>query len=239
MRAAVSSAAQMRACSAAAADASESRSSSDCEPSRRSSDVAGLGGHRQHPLERRGVAALELREQLQPGLDVLQPARVGLEPVDEPAQLDRRVLQPGSGVAQLGGNGRHSRLVLRGGGHRLARPGGERLRALALGRAEQLGGRGCGRGQLVEVAKTRALGPKRLGLAGLHGGRIGPRHQVLQVEPVAGGIGRLRPGSGQSRIGGTALAPRASHRLGVTAGVGVEQLELARRLGEPPGLVLG
>ena len=52
------------------------------------------GGARRldHLAERRGVAALELGEGLEPGLDVLEPSRVGLEPGQVAAELGGRVL---------------------------------------------------------------------------------------------------------------------------------------------------
>jgi len=62
---------------------------------------------------------------------------------------------------------------------------------------------------------------------------------ALTVEPVAGGVGRLRPGRLERRLGRPARPPRGGHGLGVASRVGVEQLELAGRLAQPPGLVLG
>ena len=147
---------------------------------------AGVGRHRQHPVERRGVAALELGERLEPRLDVLEPAGVGLDALDVAAQLDGRILKPGRGVAQLGRGRGQPLLVFAGRCDDLGRPRRQRLRALALGRAQQVGGCRGRRDQVVEVAQAHALGAQRVGLARLDGGGIGPLDEILQVEPVAG-----------------------------------------------------
>ena len=122
---------------------------------------------------------------------MLEPGRVGLEPGQVAAKLGGRVLDAerdlveGRGdVGQLGRERGDARDLL--GGAR-----GELAGALAVGGAQELGGRTRGRRQLVEVAQPLALGPQRVGLAGGGCELVDPRDEILEVEPAPGGVGGL------------------------------------------------
>ena len=119
-----------------------------------------------HLGERRGIPAFELGERLETGLDVLEPGRVGLETCQVPAELGGRVLDADRDVVerrrdagQLGRERRDAGDLLGGARRELAG-------ALAVGGAQELGGRTRGRCELVEMPQPLALGPERVGLPG-------------------------------------------------------------------------
>ena len=146
-------------------------------------------------------------------------------------------------VAQLGGDRGHARLVRRRRAprpRRPARPAPARPSPSAGLSSSAAAGRG--RRQLVQVPQPRALGAQR---ARARPAR--PRAASARATRSSRSSRRRAASAACDRAASSAAAPRRAARatpsaiaasLRLAAGVAVEQLELARRLGEPPGLVL-
>ena len=119
---------------------------------------------------------------------------------------------------------------------------GELAGALAVGRAQELGGRTRRCRELVEVPQPLALGPQRVGLARLDGASWSTRATRSSRSSRRRAASAASPRA-DSSAASAARSPRHAPAISAAscagAGVRVEQLELPRRAREPAGLVLG
>src|SRR3954471_10169736 len=151
-------------------------------------------GMHQHGLDRAAVLPLRAFVLLEPRLDLLDPARLGLEPAGIPAQLGAEVL----GLEPHGAQSFDQRVELGvGARHGVGQPLGfpDRRRdpaGLASFGCDRLGARSRSRAQPVDLAQPTALDRKRLGL--LDGRGEGVDLVELEREQVAIASARPRPG---------------------------------------------
>ncbi len=153
-------------------------------------DRVELGARSSGPLEQlvvaeRAVAPAEARDPVECALDLLHPARLGLERVEEPGEIDRDVAQRELGGAErLAGGCQLGRDAL----DRRDRPlgGGDKVGgAVSLVARDGLERRGGGLRQLGDVAKLLPLRPEALLLPGLQAFRVGHERSQL-LEPCLG-----------------------------------------------------
>ena len=199
--------------------------------------LARLGRTLHQLLVRRDAEpALRLGDSVQPGLELLQPARLRLERGEKRAQLGCGLAQPELDIAQLVARPLQLR---REALERRDRPLGERDetgRAFAVLRGERIRRSGCRLGELGHVTQPLPVGAQPLLVPLLHAFRV--LRQRAQLGQTGLGERRIRGQLLVALAGYLQLAPCGSQRLAVDAGETIQQLELVRRPREAPLLEL-
>ncbi len=171
--------------------------------------------------------ALRLGDPVEPGLELLQPARLRLERGEERAQLGCGLAQAELDVAQVVAGALE---LGREPFERRDGPLGERDEpgcALALVRRERVGRRGRSLRELGDVPQSLAVAAQLLLVPVFHPLRVLGERAQLRDPSIDGS--RVRGQLLVTAPGRLQLAPCRSHRLAVDPREAVEQLELVRR----------
>ncbi len=211
-------------------------------PSAEAAELTVGGGRQPEELVvgRGSEPASEVRDRLEPLLDALERARLGVERRDEPMEVAARLAQPHGEVAQLlGSRAELGRDALER-GKRPLRECCERRRSLSLVGCDRRCSRVRGLGELLDVSKSFAAREKLLLVSGSHA--LGRLDESLELgEPRSDRIGVTRellvPSPGREE-----LPPRVAGLAPTLVLLGsaerIEDVELERGPREPALLEL-
>ena len=156
-------------------------------------------------------APAQLRELLEPLLDAVEHGRVGVQPGEVRAQLDRGLAQLLGDARQLVAGAGERGIVLAHAGERVRGLARERDGARALLGIEQLGRLLRGLAQDVEMAQAAALARELVLLAGLRVDLLEGVRERLQLGQPTLLVGGAGLGLGERAAGGDERAPGGSH----------------------------